>query len=203
MKNLSPKEAITVLKGMKVDIPVPKAAVTQIKKNLALDMAINALNCSEIPNNSDTISRQDAIDAADRADYFGLAVEDVKKVTDEVVKEIKKLPSAEPKRNGWVHIDDVYRLISGHSNYHGDNILATLTCLAEGKEVLNPIDVLEPPERKTGRWLCSDDLYEYAICSCCKWEGDESWEYITQNYGYCPHCGAKMEEQGNEVISDG
>ena len=58
MKNLSPKEAITILEGMRIDIPVPKAAVTQIKRNLALDMAINALNCSEIPNNSDTISRQ-------------------------------------------------------------------------------------------------------------------------------------------------
>lgn len=51
MKNLSPKEAITILEGMKLDIPLPKAAVTQIKRNLALDMAINALNCSEIPNN--------------------------------------------------------------------------------------------------------------------------------------------------------
>ena len=51
MKNLSPKEAITILEGMRIDIPVPKAAVTQIKRNLALDMAINALNCSEFPNN--------------------------------------------------------------------------------------------------------------------------------------------------------
>ena len=62
MKNLSPKEAITILEGMRIDIPLPKAAVTQIKRNLALDMAINALNCSEIPNNSDTISRQASID---------------------------------------------------------------------------------------------------------------------------------------------
>lgn len=45
----------------------------------------------------DLISRQAAIDAADRADYTGLAVEDVKKVTDEVVKELKKLPSAQPE----------------------------------------------------------------------------------------------------------
>lgn len=48
-------------------------------------------------SDKDTIYRQDAIDAADRADYTGLAVEDVKKVTDEVVKEIKKLPSAQPE----------------------------------------------------------------------------------------------------------
>ena len=49
----------------------------------------------------DTISRQAAIDAADRADYTGLAVEDVKKVTDEVVKELKKLPSAQPEPQ-WI-----------------------------------------------------------------------------------------------------
>lgn len=46
---------------------------------------------------SDLISRQAAIDAADRADYTGLTVEDVKKVTDEVVKELKQLPSARPE----------------------------------------------------------------------------------------------------------
>ena len=41
-----------------------------------------------------------------------------------------------------VPISDVYRLIAGHSNYHGDNILAALTCVAEGKEVkpIRPID---------------------------------------------------------------
>ena len=49
-------------------------------------------------NVGDMISRQAAIDAADRADYTGLAVEDVKKVTDEVVKELKQLPSAEPEQ---------------------------------------------------------------------------------------------------------
>ena len=47
------------------------------------------------------ISLQAAIAAADRADYTGLAVEDVKKVTDEVVKELKKLPSAQPTIRGY------------------------------------------------------------------------------------------------------
>ena len=45
----------------------------------------------------DYISRQAAIDAADRADYTGLAVEDVKKVTDEVIKGLKQLPPAQPE----------------------------------------------------------------------------------------------------------
>lgn len=46
----------------------------------------------------DMIYRQAAINAADRADYTGLSVEDVKKVTDEVVKELKQLPSAQLTR---------------------------------------------------------------------------------------------------------
>ena len=42
---------------------------------------------------NDLIRRQDAIDVADRADCTELAIEDVKKVTDEVIKELKQLPS--------------------------------------------------------------------------------------------------------------
>lgn len=42
------------------------------------------------------ISRQAAINVADSSDYVGLSVEDVKKVTDEVVKGLKRLPSAQP-----------------------------------------------------------------------------------------------------------
>ena len=63
MKKLKSEEAIATLRDMKVDISVPKAAVMQTKRNVALDMAIDALKCSEIPNSSDTISRQAAIEA--------------------------------------------------------------------------------------------------------------------------------------------
>ena len=42
------------------------------------------------------ISLNAAIAVADYTDYTGLAVEDVKKVTDEVVKGLKQLPSAQP-----------------------------------------------------------------------------------------------------------
>lgn len=53
----------------------------------------------------DTISREAAINAADRADYPGLAIEDVKKVTDEVIKEIKKLPSFE-RVGKWIEVEN-------------------------------------------------------------------------------------------------
>jgi hypothetical protein len=51
----------------------------------------------EIPG-GDTISRAAAIAVADSSDYVGLSVDDVKKVTDEVVKGLKQLPSAQPER---------------------------------------------------------------------------------------------------------
>lgn len=53
---------------------------------------------------TDLISRRAAIDAADRADYTLLAIEDVKKVTDEVVKELKQLPSIQPER--WIPVSE-------------------------------------------------------------------------------------------------
>lgn len=43
------------------------------------------------------ISLKAAIDAADMADYPGLSIEDVDKVTGEVVKALKELPSAQPE----------------------------------------------------------------------------------------------------------
>lgn len=54
----------------------------------------------------DLIYRQAAIDVADYTDYTGLAIEDVKKVTDEVVKGLKRLPSAQPDWNEMIVICD-------------------------------------------------------------------------------------------------
>ena len=51
----------------------------------------------------DLISRQAAIAVADFSDYVGLSVDDVKKVTDEVVKGLKQLPSAQPE-NDWIPV---------------------------------------------------------------------------------------------------
>lgn len=106
-----------------------------------------------------------------------------------IEKEIKALPSTQPKRNGWVHIDDIYRLISGHSNYHGDNILAALTCLAEGKDVPKPIDVLKQPERPKGYMkikvisaVDGEDLFCENCDAYC----------LSPSYNFCPKCGVEF-----------
>lgn len=43
-----------------------------------------------------------------------------------------------------VSLHDIYRVIAGHSYYHGDRILSALTCIAEGKEVnsVQPSDLV-------------------------------------------------------------
>ena len=89
-------EAIICLSDMKIKVAIPKAAVQARLNNEALDMAIEALNCSEIPNNSDTISRQAAIDAINRLDI----PEDmcVFEILSHIELELGTLPSAQPER---------------------------------------------------------------------------------------------------------
>lgn len=62
----------------------------------------------------DTISRQAAINVANRTDYRGLTVEDVKKVTDEVVKGLEALPPAQPEQHltckNCIHLGHAYMM---------------------------------------------------------------------------------------------
>ena len=110
MKNLSPKEAITILEGMRIDIPVPKAAVMQTKRNVALDMAIDALKCSEIPNGSDSISRQAAIETIFSEPLYesGMKKRDADAVVPAIYEKIKSLPSAQPERKTgrWIRVGE-------------------------------------------------------------------------------------------------
>ena len=62
----------------------------------------------------DLISRAAAIAIADSSDYVGLSVDDVKKVTDEVVKGLKQLPSAQPEQQ-WIPCSE--RLPKEYGNY--------------------------------------------------------------------------------------
>lgn len=97
-----------------------------------------------------------------------------------------------------IKLNDVYRIIAGHSDYHGDNILAALTCLAEGKEV-SPV---RPLKIKTGHWQWDPNGQDWNIgawkCSECGelnlnigWSGKiEPLQWIGSKF--CPSCGAKM-----------
>lgn len=58
-------------------------------------------------------------------------------------------------------------------------------------------------ERKVGKWECSDDIFEYALCSCCKWDSGEAWEYALKRFRFCPNCGAEMVDKDISVLSKG
>lgn len=71
--------------------------------------------------------------------------------------------------------------IAGHSNYHGDDILCAIYCMAEGKE----IDTIKPVDNngsvRYGRWIpCSERLPEhkearYWICTDTGYQCECRW----------------------------
>lgn len=95
-----------------------------------------------------------------------------------------------------VSLHDIYRVIAGHSYYHGDRILAALTCIAEGKEV-NPVCPADVAPVVHGRWMhsryedCSEQ-FKRVKCSQCDQEAYAMAFYVVDGH-YCPNCGAKMD----------
>ena len=88
-----------------------------------------------------------------------------------------------------VSLHDIYRVIAGHSYYHGDRILAALTCIAEGKEV-NPVRPADVVPVVHGRWVThyrsGTPVAEGYVSTCC-----DMWN--NRKSDYCPNCGAKMD----------
>lgn len=88
-----------------------------------------------------------------------------------------------------VSLHDIYRVIAGHSYYHGDRILAALTCIAEGKEV-NPVRPADVAPVVYGRWVThyrsGTPVAEGYVSTCC-----DMWN--NRKSDYCPNCGAKMD----------
>lgn len=104
-----------------------------------------------------------------------------------------------------VSLHDIYRVIAGHSYYHGDRILAALSCIAEGKEV-NPIRPTDAVPVVYGQWEWFDEEtgtpltgYEREWgwrCSHCKHELPDDYNDpdCRPTLNYCSNCGAKMNE---------
>lgn len=90
-----------------------------------------------------------------------------------------------------VSLHDIYKIIAGHSYYHGDHILAALTCIAEGKEVnsVRPADVASVVHAHWA-YLGGDEW----CCSACGFviTTEGSWDKPTKKY--CEDCGARMDE---------
>lgn len=101
--------------------------------------------------------------------------------------------------NKNVPLREIFRVIAGHSDYHGDNILAALTCIAEGKEV-KPVRPLERPKGRWEKHWCDNDLigHMYEVCPNCRsceiLDTEKFWDS-----NFCPNCGADMTDNKGEI----
>ena len=68
----------------------------------------------------------------------------------------------------------------------------------EFAEMLDEQPTVDAEPVRHGKWLCTDDLYEVAYCSECKYDADEPWGLVIERFKYCPNCGAKMDAQEAE-----
>lgn len=90
-----------------------------------------------------------------------------------------------------VSLHDIYRVIAGHSYYHGDGILAALTCIAEGKEV-NPVRPADVAPVAYGRWM--KHIKGGTLCSRCGSYTQYKGQVLDMSKAIaCPWCGAKMD----------
>ena len=76
-------------------------------------------------------------------------------VFDDIVDWIKYTPTLTPPNEPrMINADKLAKRIAGHSNYHGDSILAAIYCAAEGKENDVPIRPIENPPNE---WVSVDE----------------------------------------------
>jgi len=146
-----------------------------------------AMNCSEIPNNSDTISRQAAINGfyemASNVDYLC--------TVSDYVHFLECLPSAEP------YTDEEIQKMSE----------------LEQAEIEKAYELGKESMRKIGHWILLETMkYDLAYgsriyipqakCSCCRhiYESYVRWDEPIMPEDadfprYCECCGAKMEDE--------
>ena len=165
------------------------------------------VNCSEIPNNSDTISRQAALEA------FGLSEKTRKYGGDhsgydtrmlyEIQDVLEDLPSAQPATNcsEFPNNSDTISREAVADAINGIECTRHTTWYEFYQKVMTAVEKLPSAEPKRGKWIYGEDSMADGVdgyrCDHCgffiPWDyTHKSIDYI-KGYNYCPNCGAKME----------
>ena len=136
---------------------------------------------------------KNAVDVWRGTDTYHQAAQIIDMLVSELEGEPALTPPNEPR---MINADKLAKRIAGHSNYHGDSILAAIYCAAEGKENDAPIRPIETtPNEKPPCYLPEKDN-PYTLCEgrgmnvcahCCLWEGYDQ-EESDWRYGSCGGC---------------
>ena len=137
--------------------------------------------------NKEIDKNESYIQAADGLPGLYYDAEEVKGYAKNIEHYKQLVEYLEDCKKGYIHIDDVYRLISGHSNYHGDNILSALTCIAEGKNVTKPITPLDEEDCSNDNVQnCFNEILDYMNDKSVTWRdiSDDIINDILKKYGF-------------------
>ena len=89
--------------------------------------------------------------------------------------------------------DELCSKFAGHSDYHGDTILSTIRCIAEGKKVGNARPLKYKKYDNHGQWTEKRARFGATLpiyaCSVC----GRAFTF-RPGYDFCPGCGADMRE---------
>jgi hypothetical protein len=111
---------------------------------------------------------------------------------------VLRMPTLTPPNEArMINADKLAKRIAGHSNYHGDSILAAIYCAAEGKESDIPIQPIETQpnepltleDAKKERYIWFTPLNDWAKVTSfgVLFFGSEelmSWETLCKEWGY-------------------
>ena len=192
---MSNQEAIALLRNL--EDALDSYCELNEEGKTAFRMAIEALSCSENPNNSDCISRQAAIDAVNSLiDRFERILSDIResKVDDSVCGLCEYDGAYMGQSGDWCNEcpgfekDDCFRLSD--------------ECR---KRWLESVELPSAqPERKTGQ-LKYESAYNWFRCNVCrKIYPSEFMQYFDScqyqpGFNFCPNCGADMRGEQDET----
>ena len=74
-----------------------------------------------------------------------------------------------------------------------------MVALLDPEDAVSAIENLPSaqPERKSGKWIYEGVRGRFPACRCsvCGNVENADWAMISGEVNYCPHCGARMEEE--------